>query len=153
MSQHLKINDLLLYVLCVLGGCLFLHGTEVLGAEQTEKNNPAPVQIHEVSFAREPKGKALYQHYCAVCHGPTGGGDGLNAYNLDPKPRNFADLSIMSTRSDEELYRVITQGGTATGKSPLMPPWGRVLKEKEVREIIAYLRAFTGSGSHEGIEK
>jgi len=132
----------LLYVLCFLGGFLFLQGTEVLGVEHTEKKNPAPVQIHEVSFTKERKGKALYLHYCAVCHGPTGGGDGLNAYNLDPKPRNFTDVSIMSKRSDEDLYRVITQGGAATGKSSLMPPWGRVLKEKEVREIISYLRAF-----------
>ena len=130
-----------------------MHGTKALGVEPTEKQNPAPVQIHEVSFTKERKGKALYQQYCAACHGSTGGGDGFNAYNLDPKPRNFADLSIMSTRSDGDLYRVITQGGTATGKSPLMPPLGRVLKEKEVREIISYLRAFTRSGSQEGITK
>ena len=130
-----------------------MHGTEVLGVEQTEKKNPAPVQIHEVSFTRELTGQALFQHYCAVCHGSTGGGDGFNAYNLNPRPRNFADSSIMSTKSDEDLYRVITQGGATTGKSPLMPPWGRVLKEKEVRELISYLRAFARSGSQEGIEK
>ena len=130
-----------------------MHGTEALGVEPTEQKNPALTQIHEVSFTRERKVQALYQHYCAACHGPTGGGDGFNAYNLDPRPRNFADSSIMSTKSDEDVYRVITQGGAATGKSPLMPPWGRVLKEKEVREVIAYLRAFARSGLQGGMKK
>ncbi|MEE9170069.1 MAG: c-type cytochrome [bacterium] len=41
----------------------------------------------------ERKGKHLYAHYCAVCHGASGEGDGFNAFNLDPRPRNLADSS------------------------------------------------------------
>ena len=41
----------------------------------------------------ERKGKQLYDHYCAVCHGSSGEGDGFNAFNLDPRLRNLADSS------------------------------------------------------------
>ena len=37
----------------------------------------------------------------------------------------------------------IKKGGAALGRSPLMAPWGGILKEKDVEDVIAYLRTFT----------
>jgi len=53
------------------------------------------------------EGRALYSYYCATCHGDEGHGDGLNAYNLDPKPRDLADPSFQKNRTDDELAGVI----------------------------------------------
>jgi mono/diheme cytochrome c family protein len=46
------------------------------------------------------EGGVLFRHYCAVCHGGEGHGDGFNAYNLDPKPRDLADPAFQAQRSD-----------------------------------------------------
>ena len=42
--------------------------------------------------------------------------------------------------SAEHLFSVIQQGGTAVGKSPLMGPWGAVLNDAQIRDVIAYIR-------------
>ena len=92
--------------------------------------------------ARE--GRASFRYYCAACHGDEGHGDGINAYNLDPKPRDLADTAFQSKRSDEELRAVIRSGGGVSGLSTGMPPWGRTLSEREIRNIVDYLRTLRG---------
>src|SRR5262245_1329316 len=59
-------------------------------------------------------GKAIYERLCLHCHGPTGQG-GRMAAMLAVPPRNLADQAYMSTRSDQQLFTVISQGGTALG--------------------------------------
>jgi mono/diheme cytochrome c family protein len=88
--------------------------------------------------ARE--GRALYRHYCLTCHGEEGHGDGFNAYNLDPKPRDLADPAFQAKRTDEDLVAVIRSGGGVAGLSTGMPPWGRTLSERKIRNIVDYLR-------------
>jgi mono/diheme cytochrome c family protein len=88
--------------------------------------------------ARE--GRALFQYYCSTCHGAEGHGDGFNAYNLDPKPRDLSDPAFQAGRSDAELAAVIRSGGPAAGLSTGMPPWGRTLAERRIRELVIYLR-------------
>jgi len=88
--------------------------------------------------ARE--GAAVYRHYCSTCHGEEGHGDGFNAYNLDPKPRDLADAAFQAKRSDEDLVAVIRSGGGAAGLSTGMPPWGRTLNERKVRNVVDFLR-------------
>ena len=48
--------------------------------------------------------------------------------------------SIMNLLSDQYLLDIITKGGASAKKSPVMPAWGN-LKEKQVREIIEYIRS------------
>lgn len=44
--------------------------------------------------AQTPNGKQDYQRYCAVCHGPTGKGNGEGAYNLSgTHPPDLTQLS------------------------------------------------------------
>jgi len=91
------------------------------------------------------EGRALYSYYCATCHGDEGHGDGLNAYNLDPKPRDLADPSFQKDRTDDELAGVIRSGGGVSGLSTAMPPWGRTLGDRKIREIVDYLRTLPES--------
>jgi mono/diheme cytochrome c family protein len=86
------------------------------------------------------QGRVIFQHYCATCHGTEGHGDGFNAFNLDPKPRDLADPAFQAERSDEDLAAVIRTGGGATGLSTGMPPWGRTLSARQVQDLILYLR-------------
>jgi len=66
----------------------------------------------------------------------------LNAYNLDPKPRDLADAAFQAKRTDEDFAAVIRSGGGAAGLSTGMPPWGRTLSERKVRNVVDFLRTF-----------
>jgi cytochrome c oxidase cbb3-type subunit 3 len=87
-----------------------------------------------------PDGERLYQAYCVQCHGVQGDGNGINAAHLSVQPRSHIDQEEMSARTDDELYRVIEQGGVAINKSVLMPPWGGNLDETEINALVGYLR-------------
>lgn len=43
--------------------------------------------------------------------------------------------------SDDLLRNTITLGGSAMGKSAMMPAWGKTLSQKDVQALIAFLRA------------
>lgn len=85
-------------------------------------------------------GKAKFQQICAVCHGPAGAGDGPAAAGLNPKPRKFNDAEWQGSVDDDYLKKIITEGGPAVGKSPMMTAQ-RGLKDEEVENIIAYIRS------------
>jgi cytochrome c oxidase cbb3-type subunit 3 len=86
------------------------------------------------------QGKKLYGQYCVSCHGQSGKGDGPAAAALNPKPRDHTDKETMSKMSDDDLLKVIKNGGASIGKSPLMPPWGGALKDDQIKDVIAYVR-------------
>jgi len=89
------------------------------------------------------KGKAKYVENmrCSACHGDTGLGNGPAAVALNPKPRNFQDGAYMNPKPDEQLFKVIKQGGPAAGLSPLMAPFGSQLSDKEIWDVIAFIRS------------
>jgi cytochrome c oxidase cbb3-type subunit 3 len=86
------------------------------------------------------EGKKLYGQFCVSCHGQSGKGDGPAAAALNPKPRDHTDKELMSKLSDEDMLKVIKNGGVSVGKSPLMPPWGASLKDDQIKDVIAYIR-------------
>jgi cytochrome c oxidase cbb3-type subunit 3 len=86
------------------------------------------------------QGKKLYGQFCSTCHGQSGKGDGPGAAALNPKPRDHTNKEYMSKMSDEEMMKVIKNGGVSIGKSPLMPPWGASLKDDQIQDVIAYIR-------------
>jgi len=42
---------------------------------------------------------------------------------------------------DEYIQNIVTLGGSAMGKSAMMPPWGQTLSQDEIQAVIAYIRA------------
>ena len=88
----------------------------------------------------EREGKRIFEHYCSVCHGANGEGDGFNSYNLNPKPHSFADSSYMSRLSESYLEQVISFGGQSMNKSVLMPAYGNTLSEVETDRVISFIR-------------
>lgn len=92
-------------------------------------------------------GKGVYVHYCQTCHGETGAGDGFNAFNLDPHPRDLSDPAFWKKKTDADLADVIRRGGAGVGLSPLMPPWGHTLSPQQVDQAILYLKTFRKTGA------
>lgn len=96
---------------------------------------------HDPGLGREAKrGRALYEYYCALCHGKRGDADGFNATNLKTPPTRHTDPILMGTLSDAQIQRIIKEGGQALGRSAQMPPWGGVLKGQEIADITAFIR-------------
>lgn len=81
-----------------------------------------------------------YKTYCAQCHGTRGDGKGVNARDMSVQPRDHTDAKAMSARSDEQLFKVIKEGGLAIEKSLLMPPWAGTLSDQEIHDLVKYLR-------------
>ena len=90
-------------------------------------------------------GKGIFGHYCQTCHGETGAGDGFNAFNLDPRPRDLSDPALQKKKSDADLADAIRRGGSGVGLSPLMPPWGRTLSRAEIDQVVLYIRSLRKS--------
>ena len=90
--------------------------------------------------ADSAKGQEVYNTYCALCHGPTGLGDGVAAAALDPKPRDLSSAAILETYTDEYLVNVITNGGAAVGKSPVMMAWGGIISPEDIENVVAHIR-------------
>ncbi len=107
--------------------------------EAKEKGN-----AKEKKEKEDPKlGKDKYMENmrCSACHGESGKGDGPAAFALNPKPRNYTDCAVMSEKSDAELFKVIKEGGAAAGLSPLMVAFGSQLSDKEIWDVIAFIRS------------
>ena len=92
----------------------------------------------------QAEGRKLYAAYCASCHGDKGKGDGIAAGSLPVKPKDHTDAATMNQLTDQFLAEVISKGGGAVGRSTFMPAWGGSLNEKQVRDIIAYMRTLAG---------
>jgi mono/diheme cytochrome c family protein len=85
------------------------------------------------------RGQNVYSHYCAICHGNEGKGDGFNSTNLAVPPRNFSSPEFWRQLTDENLLLVVSRGGPAVGKSVLMPAWGRTLTDRQMHEVVLFL--------------
>jgi mono/diheme cytochrome c family protein len=101
---------------------------------------PAAARAPAVSYELR-LGNGIYRHYCQTCHGETGAGDGFNAFNLDPRPRDLSDPVFQKKKSDAELADTIRRGGAGVGLSALMPPWGHTLSPRQIDEVVLSLRA------------
>jgi mono/diheme cytochrome c family protein len=99
-----------------------------------------PLAIEELPEFRVSKGEVLYLRYCSFCHGESGAGDGLNAYSMPVKPRNFNDQDIMKQKTDIELEKVILLGGASQGLSQYMPAFGKTFSNLEAKHLIKHIR-------------
>jgi mono/diheme cytochrome c family protein len=99
-------------------------------------------RMGSVSWAQnQAEGKKIYLAYCSSCHGERGKGDGMAAASLPAKPSDHTNGAIMNRLSDQFLLDIIAKGGGAVGKSSFMPSWGAALNEKQLRDVVAYIRA------------
>ena len=92
---------------------------------------------------QETQGKRVFYQYCVWCHADASPAGPSNRSNLTPIPPVLNDGSVLNGQSDEYLQNIIALGGSAMGKSPMMPPYGQTLKSEEIRAVIAFVRAIS----------
>ena len=73
-----------------------------------------------------------YKESCAICHGDNGNGDTPSG-----KLMGAADLRSPATQkqTDAALTESITKG-----KNNKMPAWGPILKNTEIKDLVAHIR-------------
>ena len=81
----------------------------------------------------------LYLSHCADCHGANGHGS-WRATTFLIRPGDLGDARTLAGKSDEYLFDLIKNGGSAIGK-PGMPAFGFHLTDEQIRELIRYVRA------------
>jgi mono/diheme cytochrome c family protein len=86
-------------------------------------------------------GRAIFEAHCAVCHGPTGKGDGAGARVIRQKMADFSDAAAMRALSDRFLFDIIKKGSSQFGRSNAMPAWGMKLTDEEIRAVVAHIRS------------
>lgn len=127
--------------------------SEAYLVEFAEEIGPNPLPVTPETIAA---GQELYLTYCAVCHGPTGAGDGP-VVGAGKFPPLVPDLSAERTleRTDGYLYAISRAG------RGLMPAYATQTTHRERWLIVTYVRqlqrqaaqgAAQGGGSAEGGE-
>ena len=89
----------------------------------------------------QAQGKRVFYQYCVWCHADATPAGPSNRSNLAPVPPLLNDGATLNAESDEYMQNIITLGGSAMGKSAMMPPYGRTLSAEEIRSVIAFTRA------------
>lgn len=93
-------------------------------------------------------GERLYNKYCYYCHGKEGRGDGAIGIGLPLKPVDFVGDVERMKKSDEALFQSISKGihRKIGGESLQMPQWDLIMKEDEIRDVLAYIRYLAEKG-------
>ncbi len=94
--------------------------------------DPAALLAAVANADEVKEGKAIFTKNCTACHGPDGGGI------IGP---NLTDDYWIHGGKIEEIGATVTAGVLAKG----MPTWGKILKPKEVEEVVAYVWTLHGT--------
>jgi len=121
-------------------------GEAAAGSAQTEDDTPWLTEIpSEVGVDRETyaTGRRMFEIYCAVCHGPTGKGNGLATQRAQrilattwTPPSNINDPSLhREAYPDGKLFSTISNGIRK------MPGYASQIEVRDRWAIVAYVRA------------
>jgi mono/diheme cytochrome c family protein len=112
----------------------------LLAAYDSDPDWTDPQKIVPLSY-QEAQGKRIFYQQCVWCHADATPAGPSNRSNLTPVPPLLNDGATLNGETDGYMQNIITLGGSAMGKSAMMPPYGRMLTAEEIRSVIAFTRA------------
>jgi len=118
---------------------------QIVASTITKAQKPATAKIEEITLDYQRRlGQILDDKYCSRCHNPESTPERVSNYdNLEVKPHPFTEGETLNKLSDADLVAIISHGGPALNKSPLMPPYGYTLSKTEIQALIAYIRVLS----------
>lgn len=109
-------------------------------AYDAEPNWNEPQQLIPLNY-QQAQGKRVFYTYCVWCHADTTPAGPSNRTNLTPPSPRADDGNALNALSEEQMRNAIALGGSAVGKSAMMPRWDRTLTPEEIQSAIAFMRA------------
>jgi glucose/arabinose dehydrogenase len=117
---------------------------EVLELVKANQANVFREEVKENVLPQDYDEKAtagMFAINCGRCHGVIGDGKGPDSALLPVEIADFTSPLFHASRSAEDIKEIIEKGGTAVGKSPLMPPWGGFLQPEEIEHLVIYIQS------------
>jgi len=140
----LRFRLFLVIAFLLMAGCSrkdrVVKSDPLASAYDSEVDSNDPQHIIPLSY-EQAQGKRIFYQQCVWCHADATPAGPSNRSNVTPSPPLINDGSILNVESDENIQNTIALGGSAVGKSAMMPPYGKVLSKDEIRSVIAYIRA------------
>src|ERR1700740_1428321 len=112
----------------------------LLAAYDTEADWNDAQHIIPLSY-QQAQGKHVFYQQCVWCHADATPAGPSNRSNLTPVPPLMNDGEKLNGESDEFMQNIITLGGSALGKSAMMPPYGKTLSPGDIKAVISFTRA------------
>ena len=144
MKFHVWIGALLLMTLAGAAACRkyaeSAKADPLLSAYDTEADWNDAQHVIPLSF-QQAQGKRISYQQCVWCHADSTPAGPSNRSNLTPVPPLLNDGATLNAESDEFMQNIIALGGSAMGKSAMMPLYGKTLSAEEIRSVIAFTRA------------
>ncbi len=106
----------------------------------TERDWNDPQHVIALSY-QQAQGKRIFYNDCVWCHADSTPAGPSNRSNLNPSPALMNDGGVLNPLSDDYLQNIIALGGSAVGKSAMMPPYGKTLGQDDIRAVVSYMRA------------
>ena len=115
---------------------------QIVASTLSKTQQKATLKIDEIALGyQQVLGRQLSAQYCSRCHNPESTPERVSNYdNLEVKPHPFTEGETFNKMSDADLMAIISHGGPALNKSPLMPPYGYTLPKSDLQALIAYIR-------------
>jgi mono/diheme cytochrome c family protein len=115
---------------------------QLVASTVTKAQKKVDLKVEEIALDYQRRlGQILDEKYCSRCHNPESTPERVSNFdNLEVKPHAFTEGETLNTMSDADLLAIISHGGPALNKSPLMPPYGYTLSKTEIQSLIAYIR-------------
>jgi mono/diheme cytochrome c family protein len=88
----------------------------------------------------QAQGKRIFYVQCVWCHADSTPAGPSNRSNLKPMPVLMNDGTVLNGESDDYLENIIALGGSFVSKSAMMPPYGQMLTQQEIQQVVAYTR-------------
>lgn len=149
-SGFLSMSRAALLAALFLSGALYGCSGDKKGQEAstTGKEAAQSAQAGRPTAPDLTRGKEIYEQYCHFCHGYKGYGDGPVGIALSPHPANFVEDSKRMAKTDEELFKSITEGihRDIGGEAMSMPRWQEVLTDHERWNVLWYIRHLEEEG-------
>lgn len=116
---------------------------KLLASTRDKSGKAIDLSLDEIALGyQQTVGAQINAQYCVRCHDPES--TPLRVSNMDNllvKPHPFTEGDTLNKMSDADLVAIISHGGAALNKSPLMPPWGYTLSKSDIAAVVAYIRA------------
>ena len=115
---------------------------QLVASTTTKTQKKVDLKIEEIALDYQRRlGQLLDDKYCSRCHNPESTPERVSNFdNLEVKPHAFTEGDVLNKMTDADLIAIISHGGPALNKSPIMPPYGYTLSKPEIQALIAYIR-------------